>query len=198
MRGLHISYQLPEQQLLNRDHRIIMSSKCLSCQLPVWPRQQGLQCDGCLRWQHRTCGTGITQAEYHEAVNNGGSIEWQCSTCDVPLAESTPVLFDCTSASDNLSTLPDDPDQSTVYDPIPIEDPALDESSIDDPPTAENVSPALITFQIIEDSSKKGKPKLIDSSGYSYGVKRRRVNATDWVCTVRPKVNIATKTSKKN
>ena len=114
LRGLHISYQLPEQQLSNRDHRIIMSLKCLSSQLPVWPRQKGLQCDGFLHWHHRSCVTGITQAEYCEAVNNGGSIEWQCSTCDIPLAECTPVLFDCTSGSDNLSTLPDDLDQSII------------------------------------------------------------------------------------
>ena len=33
-----------------------MSVECIACQNPVRARQQGLQCDGCLRWQHRTCG----------------------------------------------------------------------------------------------------------------------------------------------
>ena len=47
-----------------------------------------------------------------------------------------------------------------------------------------------LALKIIEDSTSKGRPKLIDSRGYCYGVKRRRVNATDWICTRRPKVNI--------
>lgn len=31
----------------------------------------------------------------------------------------------------------------------------------------------------------------VDSRSFSYGIKRRRANATNWVCTIRPKVNIA-------
>ena len=30
---------------------------CLVCMQPVWPRQQGVQCDG-YRWSHRICNTG--------------------------------------------------------------------------------------------------------------------------------------------
>ena len=71
-------------------------------------------------------------------------------------------------------------------------DPDLDESSIADPPAAE--SPVhqsfAVTFEVINDCTTKGKPKLIDSRGYSYGIKRRRANATDWVCTRRPKVSL--------
>ena len=68
-----------------------------------------------------------------------------------------------------------------------VADPDLDESSIADPPAAE--SPVhqsfAVTFEVINDCTTKGKPKLIDSRGYSYGIKRRRANATDWVCTRR-------------
>ena len=62
---------------------------CISCQKPVRPRQEGLQCDGCLRWQHRTCFTGVSQSEYRDAVKTGSSIDWRCLTCDIPQAEST-------------------------------------------------------------------------------------------------------------
>ena len=31
---------------------------CIVCDEPVRPRQQGIQCDGCLRWNHRVCNTG--------------------------------------------------------------------------------------------------------------------------------------------
>ena len=34
------------------------SDKCITCHEPVRPRQEGIQCDGCGYWNHRTCGTG--------------------------------------------------------------------------------------------------------------------------------------------
>ena len=50
---------------------ITMSSNfltmCISCQQQVRPRQEGLQCDDCLRWQHRTCSTGVLQSEFERA-----------------------------------------------------------------------------------------------------------------------------------
>jgi len=75
----------------------------------------------------------------------------------------------------------------------PLADPAVDESSILEPlPAAvENDSSFAVTFQLLEDSTTKGRPKVIDSRGYCYNVKRRRANATDWQCTVRSKVTIA-------
>jgi len=71
-------------------------------------------------------------------------------------------------------------------------DPAVDESSILEPlPTAiENDSSFAATFQIPEDFTTKGRLKLIDKRGYCYNIKGRRANATNWQCTVRPKVTI--------
>ena len=72
---------------------ITMSSNfltmCISCQQQVRPRQEGLQCDDCLRWQHRTCSTGVLQSEYRDAVKTGAPIHWRCSTCDAPQSEIT-------------------------------------------------------------------------------------------------------------
>ena len=55
-------------------------------------------------------------------------------------------------------------------------DPDLDESSIADPPAAESPmhQSFAVTFEVINDCTTRG---------YSYGIKRRRANATDWVCT---------------
>jgi hypothetical protein len=33
-------------------------NECLRCNSTVRPRQEAKQCDNCLRWQHRVCGTG--------------------------------------------------------------------------------------------------------------------------------------------
>ena len=152
-----------------------MSTECIACQNPVRVRQQGLQCNGCFRWQHRTCGTGISQCDYRFAVQTGASIDWRCVTClslslseSTPIAESTPVDF-----TESMSSLCQ-----------PLADPALDESSILEP------LPAAVENDVEEDATTKGRPKLIDNRGYCYNIKRRRANATDWQCTVRPKVTI--------
>lgn len=54
---------------------------CIQCSHPVRPRQEGLECDVCSRWQHRTCNTGITQREYRAAVREGHNIAWSCQPC---------------------------------------------------------------------------------------------------------------------
>jgi len=116
-----------------------MSAECIGCQNPVRVRQQGLQCYGCFRWQHRTCGTGISQCDYRFAVQTGASIDWRCVTClplslseSTPVAESTPVDF-----TESMSSLC-----------LPLADPAVDESSIVEPlPAAvENEPSFAVTF----------------------------------------------------
>ena len=54
---------------------------CIVCDQIVRPRQEALLCDGCERWQHRTCQTGISQLDYREAVPSGKSIDWRCVEC---------------------------------------------------------------------------------------------------------------------
>ena len=97
-----------------------------------------------------------SQCDYRFAEQAGASIDWRCVTClSMSLSESTPVAestpFDFTGS------------MSTLYEPLA--DPAVDESSILEPlPAAvENDSSFTVTFQILEDSTTKGRPKLIDS-----------------------------------
>ena len=59
----------------------------------VCPRQQALLCEGCERWQHRTCQTGISQLDYRGAVRSGQSINRHCVECENPILNSTPLLF---------------------------------------------------------------------------------------------------------
>ena len=80
-------------------------------------------------------------------------------------------------------------DQSTVYDPPAQRQPVIEESSIEGPvPVPVEPVNKPLTFEIVEGGSERGKRKLIDIWGYSYNVKRQRVSATDWQCTVRQKV----------
>ena len=62
---------------------------CIACKESVRPRQQGLQCDGCFRWNGRVCNTGISLEVYCAAVREGAEIEWRCEFCQHPGADST-------------------------------------------------------------------------------------------------------------
>ena len=75
----------------------------------------------------------------------------------------------------------------------------LHESSIEEP-HVRDVEPTHhdVTYTVVDGATKRGKTRLIDSQGYTYNVKRRRVNATDWQCSVRPKGNPCRATVKQN
>ena len=72
---------------------------CISCKEAVRTRQEGLQCDGCDRWQHRTCNSGVSQKDYRAAVQSRQDIDWRCVDCLnmsagilLPVAESTRIV----------------------------------------------------------------------------------------------------------
>ena len=64
-----------------------------------------------------------------------------------------------------------------------------EESSLHDPTPAETMSSFAVTYEIVENTSKRGRRKLKDSQGYSYTLQERRGLVTDWKCSIRPKVN---------
>ena len=69
---------------------------CIFCTEQVTSRQEAVLCDGCNRWQHRRCETGITREQYGAAVRSGEEVIWRCLYCSdnstdhsLPVAEST-------------------------------------------------------------------------------------------------------------
>ena len=54
---------------------------CIVCQQEVRPGQEAIQCDDCHKWQHRTCGTGYSRADYRQAVRQGTDIPFSCVPC---------------------------------------------------------------------------------------------------------------------
>ena len=76
------------------------SSYCIFCTNEVTSCEEALLCDGCNRWQHRCCETGITRDQFRSAVRSGIEVIWRCLYCSdnsadysLPVAESTPVGF---------------------------------------------------------------------------------------------------------
>ncbi|MPC26013.1 hypothetical protein E2C01_019140 [Portunus trituberculatus] len=56
-----------------------MSDQCLIYPYthPFIPQEEALLCDERLRWQHRTCGSGVTRMQYRTAVKNDHDIDWR-------------------------------------------------------------------------------------------------------------------------
>ena len=120
--------------------------KCIDCDLPVGPRQQALQCDGCEQWQHRNCGTGITQSTYREAVRNGDEIDWRCLLCSEEFFVA-PQLTSTPNASGSLSSTPPSSPSGSV--------PLFSESSLEDPAIG-IVEPApaqAVTYKVYEEGT---------------------------------------------
>ena len=57
---------------------------CITCKEPVRPRQQGLQCDGCFRWNHRVCNTGISLEVYNNSEISARRLLKLCSYVNGP------------------------------------------------------------------------------------------------------------------
>jgi len=62
----------------------INKNRCVVCAKRVTTRQEAIQCDHCLAWQHRTCDTAISRSFYRKLTK---SIEvlsnWKCSKCQL-------------------------------------------------------------------------------------------------------------------
>jgi hypothetical protein len=107
MRYRYTSYSLEHSPLLHyslqKFYSVVLKmsaeDNCIRCKEPVRARQQGLLCDCCERWQHRTCNSGISLNAYRTAVRCGEDIDWRCVDCLnlsagflLPAAESTRLV----------------------------------------------------------------------------------------------------------
>ena len=112
-----------------------MYFKCIECDQPVRERQEGLLCDGCDRWNHRTCNTGVSRNQYREAIKNDLDIDWQCKECretqhDQPSPSSqSPISSVPAPRPSPTSTVQLFSDESS------LQDPSLDNIE-PEPPTA--------------------------------------------------------------
>lgn len=58
-----------------------MTHLCIVCKKFVNSRQEALLCDGCNKWQHRKCNSGVSRDVYRKAVRDENDIPWKCSHC---------------------------------------------------------------------------------------------------------------------
>ena len=57
-----------------------MAYWCIACKKFVNKRQEALLCNGCNKWQHRTCNSGVSRETYRDAVRSGEDIPWKCES----------------------------------------------------------------------------------------------------------------------
>lgn len=115
---------------------------------------------------------------YQAAVCDGTDIEWHCVVCEHPDAEST---MEDVSLHDTESTRVEDVSHT---DPSHY---STEESSLKSPTPTEQSSSFAVTYKIVQQNSRRGRPNLIDSQGYSYSIQRQRGLVTDWQSSVHPK-----------
>ncbi|KAL8584578.1 hypothetical protein ACOMHN_002308 [Nucella lapillus] len=103
-----------------------------------------------------------------------------------PKPTVTEMDVDIASASPQPSTPPPSPaaaQESSFVVPVEEEEPSL----LDEPVQAVAMVPAELTFEVIPRATARGRPLLVDSDGYAYGIHRERRGVTHWRCTRRGK-----------
>ena len=70
-----------------------------------------------------------------------------------------------------------DLDEQSIGEPVPSHDFTVDQEATE------------VTFQLVEQGTRRGKARLVDNLGYTYNLHHRRSYATYSQCTVRPKGN---------
>ncbi|XP_066030201.1 uncharacterized protein [Pocillopora verrucosa] len=94
------------------------NDNCITCKQPVRPRQEGLQCDGCQKWNHRTCNTGISRQAYRAAVQTGTEVEWHCDSCAVEWSSLPGEPVAASSRLENIDSWESHLEQGSTVDSI--------------------------------------------------------------------------------
>lgn len=180
---------------------------CVVCFNDVRRLQQGLQCDECHCWQHRTCGSGISQLEYR-ALQQLDCFQWRCNNCRQPQPQPQHQEQQPHQHQHELQQLHHHQQQQQQQQDVPMESssdeeielaqddlrpelqpqhPADIESSMDEdaPPQVIAHQAVPIVFTLIPRASEKGKDILIRSDGFSYSRQFSRGDRTYWRCTIR-------------
>jgi hypothetical protein len=125
---------------------------CIECKKTVGQRQQGLQCDGCNRWQHRSCNTGVSQQRYRDAVRTWGEIDWRCSNCSI----LNPVLKSVSVAKRKRNHPREAQNLGRFEVSLPFEKESMENAVPNNIPAV--VYSQINEYEVIESSSQRGDP----------------------------------------
>ena len=106
-------------------------------------------------------------------------MDWSCHDCCSSVSDHNSVA----SPGDKGTDAPEEP-LSDVSFTLPV---AENEPSSEDARVAEDplVNSGSIQYSVIERATQRGRPRLVDSAGYSYGIHRQMDDVVHWRCTTR-------------
>ncbi|XP_069189921.1 uncharacterized protein [Procambarus clarkii] len=163
---------------------------CSGCRKEVRSSDHAMLCAICQQWMHRQCGSGVSSEKYQrfrESKLKETNFLWCCPDC------STITLYedDNTSREINLAEeVTSKYDASFTVD-LPIENAAVvQDTSIRDELIPSTLSQDVpLTWEIIPTGTRRGKPRLHNSHGYTYTIRKETDFATYWWCSIRQKSN---------
>lgn len=112
------------------------SADCIVCGKEVRRRQHAIACDVCSKWQHRVCGTNISQADYRRLVRGEIDIDWVCQDCTNPVGNSTTI--EDPNVSERLSQIPS---PETTFEVTYMSDITQPQIVDDHPPDTDDTDP---------------------------------------------------------
>ncbi|KAL5017226.1 hypothetical protein ScPMuIL_006815 [Solemya velum] len=158
-----------------------MAELCIACNDEVRPRQHAITCDVCDRLQHRTCDTGISLANYRNAIREGTEIHFICSPCvhqqlhlnvgahdfiemEADIPDVTEVVLDM----DDIADIRDFPDDTVDDIPDHTADDIPDHTADDIPDdTADDIPDDTADFNVTFDLPYRhviDRPETVDTS----------------------------------
>ena len=134
------------------------NSNCITCHLVIDEHQRAVTCDRCTRWNHVTCGTGISIERYARMLE-GVVIQWVCLPCI--------VIQSGRSAQDMGDfTITEDTREPRVSNTI-----------------RQHIEEPVRGYHFYSGSSRKGTRMLVDARGYIYSKKYdNKTHTTHWRC----------------
>ena len=188
---------------------------CAYCSEEVRVRQHAIQCDrpGCDRWQHRTCQTPFSAADYYLIKKGEMDVTWYCYRCpsivnpaqeDEITQESEGFGIERAEESESEPKPLEEIDADTVVADLTVREFHIEsifpEQAADLPPVPPLVLPVLPDvahlinqsddgeYDIIDGCSERGGALLCDSYGYSYTEKKsafKNSGKIQWRCSKR-------------
>ena len=144
------------------NNNIPINDQCIACGHYVLDGQRGISCDGCMRWCHISCDTGISNGRYQQMIDNTIVINWKCHTC-LEIQNRRGAL------EYGQFTIERDHQEVTIENPIA----SLEPIDFTIP----------LEYKLKLGTSTRGGDMLVDNHGHAYQMKRDNLrNTVHWRC----------------
>ena len=179
-----------------------MDFSCIICELDISNSDIAIDCDECHRWNHLSCGTGISLLEYREMMNGNLNLGWKCRNCNIINSRPSSFFGEINQVGD-INENNHEPSIQPVNN-IDIDEVTLIEGGNQNNGVSINLKYLFILYlfhtnefmsyfmyiysELIYYYFYIHQDMLTDKYGYSYTIKKdSRRTAINWMCSKRCK-----------